>query len=433
MKYLWTSMLASVMLFVTGCGDLAQPDNPQVTGGEVVVSATAKQIRDGLIKKKVPGITEDTEMYGYRAYSIPYTTTDEEGKTVQVSGLMVVPQDIPESKAALIENVGFSVVSDDHGTIFSNREAPTVSNEMAGTPQGAAVILTALHGFVTLQPDYIGFGDSSDHYHPYVLKDSLANATIDFIRAARVFAEKNQIALNPLLFVTGYSEGGYAAMATMKKIESDPALMQEMGVTMAAPMAGPYALDYMAAGVLKSDTIGVPSFMADVAYAYAKRYSQSVEDVISAPYASKLENLLSGDYNRTEIDPQLTHKTKGEGGLFKMSFVADFFGPTQKGNPDNWFLQAVSQNSLYKWAPKTPMALVQCEGDSVIPYGLSTLAYQAMTAMGASNLQQVPVEKTLQAHAMGNGDPMDHGECGAPAYGVAAGIFEKIRKQYVGY
>ncbi len=412
---------------MTGCGSLDQPSNPEVEGGEMIVSATAKQILDGLLEAQVAGITEDTVVYGYQGYLIPYKTTDEEGNVVEVSGLMTVPTDIPEDLADRVEAAGFSVVSDDHGTIFANSEAPTVSNQMTGTPQGSAVILTALNGFVTLQPDYIGFGDSVDHYHPYMLKKSLANCTVDFIKAAREFAEKNNIKLNPLLFVTGYSEGGYAAMAAMEKIEKEG----ELQVAMAAPMAGPYALDYMAMGVLSSPTIGVPSFMADVGYAYAKAYNKEATEVINEPYASKLPELFSGDYTREEIDPQLTTETLG---LFNGAFVADFFGTEGTGNPENWFMQAVVENSVYKWAPQTPMALVQCEGDDVIPYALaSEVAYPTMVAMGAKQVQLVPVEKTIQQVNPAFPSLVGHADCGAAAYTVAAGIFAGIRQQAVGY
>ena len=163
------------------------------------------------------------------------------------------------------------MVSDDHGTIFANAEAPSVNAKNIGTPAGSSVILTSLGGFATLQPDYIGFGDSNSHYHPFILKDSLANSTVDFIKQVKKFAVDNNITLNSQLFLTGYSEGGYASLATLKKIEEEDI---GLSVTMAAPMAGPYALKTMADVVLSQPKLSVPSFMANVGYAYAKAYSQ---------------------------------------------------------------------------------------------------------------------------------------------------------------
>ena len=412
MKYLWRSVLTAAVLLLSGCGDLSQPDNPQVKGGEVVVKFSPELMKKTLIGAGVAD--ENTTVFGYTAYKIPYTTMDEKGIEVAASGLMVVPVGLPE---VVTEQIGFSLVSDDHGTIFANDEAPGVIGEKTSAPDGSAIILTALAGFVTLQPDYIGFGDSNDHYHPFVLKKSLANATVDFIKAAREFASDNAIKLNGQLFLTGYSEGGYATVATLQKIEEEG----DLNVAIAAPMAGPYAMKEMAMGVLSQPTLTVPSFMANVGYAYAKAYDKAVSEVINEPYASKLATLFDGSLTRTEIDPQLTTKTTEADGLFSPALVNDFFS-----DPDNWFKQAVTENNVHTWAPQTPVKLVHCLGDDVIPFAISQLAEGTMKAYQAADVSVVPVEVAL------TGDPattmrLGHGECGKYAYGVAAKIFGTAR------
>ena len=296
MKVIARSILAvSVLLFV-GCGDLDQPTNEQASGGEVVVDLDGASIKKSLMDAKVPGVDESTTVYGYKAYKIPYTTTDEEGNSVKVSGLMVIPTEVPDA----VNQLGFSIVSDSHGTIFANAEAPTVIAGATSAPAGSSVILTSLFAFVTLQADYIGFGDSSDHYHPFILKKSLASTTVDFIKAAKKFAKDNAINLNGQLFLTGYSEGGYTAMAALEQIENEG----ELQVSLAAPMAGPYAVDLMAQGVLSQPKLSVPSFMANIAYAYANAYSEDVSNVVNEPYALKLEDLFDGSKTRDEIDPE---------------------------------------------------------------------------------------------------------------------------------
>ncbi len=418
-------LLASTLWFV-GCGsDLDAPDN-SVNGGEVVVDLDAKSLKDSLLQQGIPGVDENTTVYGYTAYKIPYETTDEEGNTVQVSGLMVVPtaDGLSDAQAAqfqyIKENLGFSVVSDSHGTIFANSEAPTVVAQSTSMPDGAPVIFSSLGAFVTLQADYIGYGDSLGHYHPFVLKNSLANATVDFIKAAEAFAAANDIPLNGQLFVTGYSEGGYAAMAAMQKLEAEG-----KPVSMAAPMAGPYIMDGMAAGVLQSNALGVPSFMAFVGYAYTKAYDQNISEVINEPYASKLPTLFDGSKTREEIDPELTTVTKGDDGLFTESFATSFF-------TGNWFTVAAAENNVHEWAPTTPMYLLHCEGDDVIPIDISYGAQQTMAAYGAS-VAVMPVEQTLAAQGLGDGSPMGHAECALPAYGIAAHMFADVRKATIGY
>ncbi|MBD3792729.1 MAG: hypothetical protein IE889_01035, partial [Campylobacterales bacterium] len=201
--------LALPILLWVGCGsDLEQPaSNEEVVGGELAVNFSAEQMKKMLIAKEM--VDANQTVFGYKAYKIPYTTTNEQGEEVDVSGLFVIPTGVPE----IMNTLGFSMVSDDHGTIFANIEAPSVIGTIYGTPDPSgdpAILLTSLGGFATLRPDYIGFGDSLGEYHPFVQKESLANASIDFIKAVKVFSAKNDIKLNNQLFVTGYSEGGYA-------------------------------------------------------------------------------------------------------------------------------------------------------------------------------------------------------------------------------
>ncbi len=410
------AIVAPLLVFV-GCGDgLDQPSNETFKGGELVVNFSAPVMKKTLIDKHI--VDANRTVYGYKAFKIPYTTTDEEGNEVKASGLFVIPTGLPE---IVNTTLGLSMVSDDHGTIFSNREAPSVLADADAVPAGSSVILSALGGFATLQPDYIGFGDSNEHYHPFILKKSLANATVDFIKQVKVFANDNNITLNNQLFLTGYSEGGYAAMATLKKIEDEN--LTDLKVTMAAPMAGPYALKPLADVVLSQPKLSVPSFMANVGYAYAKAYNEDVETVINEPYASKLPTLFNGDLNRTQIDPELSYDTKGATGLFVDNFVTNYFT-----DENHWFKKAVIENNLYQWAPKTPIRLVHCEGDDVIPYTISQLTEGTMKAMNVSDVQLVPVEA-----ALGLGAKLGHAACGLPAYGVTAKIFATVRKQTIGY
>jgi len=415
----WTLVVSS-FIFV-GCGDgLDKPANEVVSGGKVVVSFSGDSIKKNLLEANTPGVDENTTVYGYKGYKIPYTTTDEEGNTVEVSGLMVVPVGLPD---IVYSAVGLSLVSDDHGTIFANKKAPSVIASTNNTPDGSPIILTSLGGFVTLQPDYIGFGDSLSHYHPFILKKSLANATVDFIAAARTFATNNNIKLNGQLFLTGYSEGGYAAMATLEKIENEGVLT----VAMAAPMAGPYTVEGLATTVMQQATLSVPSFMANVGFAYAKAYDEDISTVVNEPYASSLETLFNGDLAREEIDSQLTNVTTGASGLFNPTFVQDALT-----NPNNWFRQAARANDVFLWAPTTPVKLIHCIGDDVIPYTISQATENAMNQLGATDVSLIPVEVAVTQ------DPatalrLSHGECGAVAYSVTTKIFAQVRAATIGY
>ncbi len=415
-----TMLVLSPLLFLAcGGGDSTTNETsteaPTKIEGKLVVDFPASAVKAGLIDAGV--IESNRTVYGYKAYKIPYVTTDEEGNSVNVSGLLVIPTGLPEP----VKDLGLSMVSDGHGTIFANNKAPSVTASKYGVPDGSSVILTSLGAFATLQPDYIGFGDSREHYHPFILKDSLANATVDFIKQVKLFTKEQNIKLNNQLFLTGYSEGGYSSMAALKKIEEED--LSDLAVTLAAPMAGPYTLKEMADSILTQERLLVPSFMANFGYAYAKAHDEAIDSVINEPYASMLENLLNGDLNRTQIDGNLTTLTTSNEGLFSQDFVSNYL--TQD---DFWFKRALVKNTLHNWAPTTPIRLVHCKGDNVIPYAISELTQQSMQSLGASDVELIPVEQSL-----GLPTQLGHGECGLPAYAVTTKMFAKIRKQTIGY
>ena len=115
-------VVVTPLLFI-GCGsDLSAPNTEKVKGGELLVDFSADAMKSTLLSKGL--IDEKQTVYGYKAYKIPYTTTDEEGNEVKASGLFVIPRGLP---SVVTTKLGLSLVADDHGTIFANAEAPSVN------------------------------------------------------------------------------------------------------------------------------------------------------------------------------------------------------------------------------------------------------------------------------------------------------------------
>ena len=416
-------LLTLAIFFIAGCGGSTDPGElalEKVKGGKLIADVPANVLKQELIKKGIAD--ENTTVFGFKAYKISYNTTDEENNTVKASGIIVVPSDYnadAKAKQTLeyMHAKGLAMVVDCHGTIFSNNEAPSVAVTNSASAEGVGLIFTSLSGFVTLQPDYIGFGDSNSHYQPYLLEKSSANSVVDFTKAAIKFAKENNIpiAQSKDTYLTGYSQGGYVALAALKKF-------QEQGyiVNLTVPMSGPYLLDPIAKGVLSSDTIGVPSFMAATAYSYTKAYKKPATTLIQEPYASKLPTLFDGSLTRVEIDAKLTHKVKGENGLFTDEIAENYDG--------SWFQQALQLNSVVDFSPKTPIKMLHCLGDDVIPYQISQVTKDAFeNQLNAVYIDLTPVEVALTQ------DPntqlrYTHTECGLPSYKVAAYIFTKARK-----
>ena len=103
-------------------------------------------------------------------------------------------------------------------------------------------------GYIGSSPDLLGLGVSDDVVHPYVHK-FVAEAVVDKIRAVKNFLCDKGINENGQLFIAGYSEGGYVAMATHQLIEQKYA--DEFQVTASAPMAGPYDMSFSSKRILQ--------------------------------------------------------------------------------------------------------------------------------------------------------------------------------------
>ena len=104
----------------------------------------------------------------------------------------------------------------------------------------ALAALFASQGTIVVAPNYAGYDTSTLPYHPYLIAGQQSKDMIDALSAARAalpLASGTLTRDNGKLFVTGYSQGGYVAMATHRA-------MQTAGITVtaASPMSGPCLL-----------------------------------------------------------------------------------------------------------------------------------------------------------------------------------------------
>ena len=434
-KYL---LALSLVAFVSACGvDGNQGENSVEDGSAQLLSATAiDDVNASVILQYVKGgIKADAQnAFAYKAVKISYNTVGEDGKAVVASGLLTIPTPTPAYIAyrAATGQVPFSVsmICDNHGTIFLNSEAPTNVEVSDGVPDyKLAILMTGYAGFAGIYPDYIGFGDSHDTVHPYILKKAAARSSVDMIKASMKYMESHGIVLNHQLYITGYSEGGYNAMAAAQSIE-DGALtnVNVMGV---APMAGPYNVEDLGNIELNAThTMVYPAFLADLAYSYAHYYNDVNLSDIAIPTLGAFQLAFDGLHSSVPIQIILglangitdfgfyTHKAND---LFKDVFISDY-----QNDVNNIMRQKFIENNLDNWTPKSKMNLIQCLGDDIIPFSESNNTYNKFKAAGADViLTGIPTAILKQQQDATH--PFVHGNCGAEAYGAAVQWFAGIR------
>ncbi|HVC02176.1 MAG TPA: prolyl oligopeptidase family serine peptidase [Steroidobacteraceae bacterium] len=161
--------------------------------------------------------------------------------------------------------------------------------------EGALIAATfAAQGYIVVAPNYAGYDISTLGYHPYLDATQQSDEMIDILAAARSALPdtlSSATSDNGKLFVTGYSEGGYVAMATQRALIAAGAK-----VTAAAPMSGPYALEAFGDAIFFGSvdlgaTVFAPLLTTGYQHAYGDIYTATT-DVYSPTYASGIDTLL---------------------------------------------------------------------------------------------------------------------------------------------
>ena len=352
-----TYLIFVLILFSAACG--GGSTTPSSGANNPTSLYRGQLIRASLLNNDAQSIT-----YNVNAYKIIYATPDVNNKLIKASGLLAIPQKAPSEKSPLL--------SYQHGTKFLNKDAPSLS-----TSSISGIKSLASTGYIVSAPDYIGYGESASQIHPYIHADSLASTSIDMLRASKTFLKKNNIKLNSQLFLTGYSEGGYATIALQKAIkEKHPG---EFKVTASSAGAGPYDLTETAKILSNKVSNSKPSYMSFLLKAYDETYRLNViSEMYQTPYVAIVNRSFDGKHSGGEIDRSLNHTTAE---LFKAPFLNAL-----QGNGNHVMLDKLAENNLYDWKPLAPTRFYHSPHDETVPYANSRKAFDTMIKNGAENI-----------------------------------------------
>ncbi|WP_205502013.1 alpha/beta fold hydrolase [Rufibacter psychrotolerans] len=307
--------------------------------------------------------------YDVDVYRVIYLT-QYNGQEIQASGLMVVP---------LNATAPAPILSAHHGTTFDQKYAPSnfqLTSLTGFEPFGAA-------GYLTLVPDFIGYGASKQILHPYYDVQHSGTAVVDMIKAGKSFFQKNNIKMSGQLFLAGYSEGGYVTMAAQKEIEENPE--HGLTVTASAAGAGGYDLEGMLSRVVGGKPYEYPANLAFILQAYNATYNwnRPLTDFFQEPYATRIQELIDGTRTSSSINSALA---KDPAKLFNPAFLAGL-----RGDGEQALKAALKRNSLKNFVPKSPTRLYHGTADIMVPYDNTVSTYNAMKAAGAPNLKFVSI------------------------------------------
>jgi predicted esterase len=238
---------------------------------------------------------------GVDVYQLRYQTVGAKAESVSASGALMIPSGTDAACTGPRPLVLYA-----HGT-NENKNFNIADLTNADNAEGPAIAAVfAAQGYIVIAPNYAGYDSSSLTYHAYLNADQQSKDMIDALVAAR---SALPIAATPSttdsgkLFITGYSQGGYVAMATHRALQA-----QGTTVTASAPLSGPYALsafgDAIFQGQISMDAdLNLTLLLSSYQQAYGNLYSATT-DVFEAKYASGIDTLLPSTTPLDDLESQ---------------------------------------------------------------------------------------------------------------------------------
>jgi pimeloyl-ACP methyl ester carboxylesterase len=314
---------------------------------------------------------------------ITYATVAPDGVTpTQASGAVMIPG------GPACPPGPFPLVAYSRGTDMDKTRAMSTPGD--GEAQLVAALL-ASQGFVVAATDYLGYAKSAFPDHPYLHAGSEATANVEALRAARELAAQRGVALDGKVFVTGYSQGGHASMATQKLIETR--LAAEFALAGAGHMSGPYdlvgsvlsALAELPLGDLGS-TYYIPFTVTSLQKVYKDLYATPGQ-FFKSPYDATIEGLFPGPADVSVQDLIQDEKLPI---LLSSLLTDDFIKAALDANSP--LRKALAANSPIDFAPKAPTLLCGGSKDPVVGYDNTRRAAAAFQAAGATAVGSFDVE-----------------------------------------
>jgi len=357
----------------------------------------------------IPGLNPSFEVANWK---LQYLTLSPEGEEHVASGLVSVPiTNTPEV---------FPLACFQHGTVEGRDNVP--SNLEGGHLLGGAF---ATNGYVVAAPDYIGLGDSPG-IHPYVHAESEASASVDMLLATREFiADLDNVTLNQQLFISGYSQGGHAAMALQQEIETNQSDL--FTVTASAPMSGPYSIsESMVDFTLGDDEYMTVDYIAWLTLGYGRAYPTlladfPVENVFRPEYIDDINEFRDEEITRSTLNQRMVATLRADGGLvLPKNTLQDDILDGILNDPMHPLSQALELNDTYNFTTETPTNLYYCQGDDQVTFENALLAEERMTANGSTNVQAIRLDSNII--------PLNHVGCVLPASLRALGFFNSLKE-----
>jgi predicted esterase len=364
--YFW---IVCFSLLVIGCGERNDPtpqSNQYLISAQPAGELSQQEVIN--IARQVNPLLGGVVQSGVKLYKITYKTVNVDGSEITASGAVALPTGAGE----------YSMLSVQHGTITNDSDAP--SNLTPGNDFMRYGSLFGALGYIAVFPDYIGYGASKHLPHPYEHRESLGRASLDMLRAVKEWAATGEdVKWNKKLYISGFSEGGYATLSLQKMLEEDA--KGEFDLKASTCGAGAYDKSAFMKYLVNNETHGNAGYNRSylwvlLSYNWIYNINLPMSHFFVPPY----DALIERDKHMATIQESF-HR------ILQPSFVKGVNEGTEQK-----FLAAVADNDLTGWKPVTPTQLYHGTSDQLVFYFNSENAYESMKAKGATQVELITLK-----------------------------------------
>ncbi|WP_431274843.1 alpha/beta hydrolase family protein [Variovorax ureilyticus] len=449
--------LAGTVLMLSGCGGgggggggFFLPTTADTGRGSVVTSPPAQTasvstaqlitVLNSTAQGKSLMQVAGTPKCGFDLRYLEYRTVGGQGEATNATAAIMVPNGgDPDCSGPR------PVVLYAHGTAPARNYnlAQMTDSTQPAAGEGLMVAATfAAQGYIVVAPNYAGYDKSTLPYHPYLNGDQQGKDMVDALTAARKTFASISASDSGKLLITGYSQGGYVAMAAHREMQATG-----KAVTASAPLSAPSAIslltDYSFSGW---PAFGSTLFTPLLSTSWQKQFGNvytATGDIYEAQYASGIDTLLPSNtpistlYAQGKLPPLALYPANavpgpvdpslsifyGANNLIRQSYLTqaanDLLANPCPGNalpatagslntsaplncqPLLGFRKAAVANDLRNWLPTRPVMMCGGANDPTVNF-LSTRAtagYFTARGMSSAALTVVDLEDSSRTDA----------------------------------
>lgn len=304
--------------------------------------------------------------YPVNLYRVTYPTlVPELGTPTMASGLVAIPDNGLDS---------LPIISYQHGTVMLKTACP--SNPDSSLETRLMIAQFASRGYIVIGPDFIGLG-VSDQPHADFVRLTTEQACIDMLNATDKVLKELKIRRGPL-FLHGWSQGGWATLTFLRKLETMN--LRVTAASTACATADFFAImDRWINNPQPGDSPILPAIISNCLFAY-EHYHQ-LNGLSSTAIRPGFYKSSTDLYNwNMDFITYLTKTTTHVSELLQPDFISS--GNT--GSTPFW--QNLEQAQAYRWRCQTPLRMYYGETDAFVPLYLSTLPAAYQNQLGCNTM-----------------------------------------------